>query len=99
LLRHLDSYVVAARANAWSNGSEDISRISSKFVFHAAECRGNDARGGPSPPGVDSGYGSRIAIDQQNREAIGSANRDGDSRIARDNRVAFADAARLMCKE
>jgi len=53
----------------------------------------------PAGAGQPSGHGSRIAIDQQNREAIGSANRDGDSRIARDNRVAFTDAARLMCKE
>ena len=62
---------VAAAADGWADGSEEVGGLGAKFHLHLPEGLRNDALKGAAPTGMDSGDGAPFRIDKENRDAIG----------------------------
>ena len=62
---------VAAGANAWADGGEEIARVGGEVHLHFADSFGGDADQGASPTGVDGGYGTFLGVDEEDGDAVG----------------------------
>ncbi len=62
---------VAAAANRWPDGGEEVGGVGFELHLHLADGFDDDALESAAPAGMNGGDGALFRIDQENRDAIG----------------------------
>ncbi len=81
---------VAAGADAWANGGEEVARVGGEVHLHFADGFGRDAGEGAAPAGVDSGDGAFLGVDEEDGDAVGGLDSQEEAGALGDAGVASA---------
>jgi hypothetical protein len=90
------TYLIATNSDSRSNGGRNVSWRRPELGSHLLKSLKNNTSGGPTPPGMYGSNCSILSIGEQNRVAVGGADRDSEARTVRDEGVPFAEEARAI---
>lgn len=62
---------VAAAADGWADGSQEVARVGAEVHLHLADGFGGDAGQGAAPAGVNGGDGALFGVDEEDWDAVG----------------------------
>ncbi len=81
---------VAARADGWADGGEQMRGVTSKFELHAAYGFLGDAGESAAPAGVNGGNGAFFRIDEQDGDTIGGLDGEEEAGAIGGRGIGFA---------
>jgi len=62
---------VAAGADGWADGGEDVGGVGGEVHLHLADGFDGDTDEGAAPAGMDGGYGAFLGVDEEDGDAVG----------------------------
>ena len=81
---------VAAAADGWADGGEEVGRLRFEAHLHLADSFDHDARQGAAPAGVNGGDRALFGVDEENGDAIGGLDSEEKAGAVGGQGVAFA---------
>jgi len=93
------THLEAASADPWPDRDQQFLGPAPELAPQRLEGLGNNVQDRTAPTGVDGGHGLISRVGDQNRQAIGGANRQLNARLVGDEGVALAGGPRLPCDE